>query len=161
LSCSWCSSRALRSVSCPCTLLLSCCLVFLVEIAFGLTLGFFVQSDEATGVVPFVVFILVWRMPFGLAQSWFAQSAEVVAVALEPCSRPWSTVSLRSGREMSSALQSGAVVITWWWYWQPKLVSVSPMVGFCESRMLSKMVAHEWVFPSQCRSLRRFVVLGS
>ena len=75
-------------MSCPCTLLLSCCLVFLVEIAFGLTLGFFVQSDEATGVVPFVVFILVWRMPFGLAQSWFAQSAEVVAVALEPCSSP-------------------------------------------------------------------------
>ena len=27
-------------------------------------------------------------MPFGLAQSWFAQSAEVVAVALEPCSGP-------------------------------------------------------------------------
>lgn len=49
---------------------------------------FLVQSDEATGVVPFVVFILVWRMPFGLAQSWFARSAEVVAVALEPCSSP-------------------------------------------------------------------------
>ena len=49
--------------------ILSCCRIFLVEIAFGLTLGFFVQSDEATGVVPFVVFILVWRMPFGLAQS--------------------------------------------------------------------------------------------
>ena len=75
-------------MSCPCTLLLSCCRIFLVEIAFGLTLGFFVQSDEATGVVPFVVFILVWRMPFGLAQSWFARSAEVVAVALEPCSSP-------------------------------------------------------------------------
>ena len=27
-------------------------------------------------------------MPFGLAQSWFAQSAEVVAVALEPRSSP-------------------------------------------------------------------------
>ena len=64
----------------PLTFLLVCCRIFLVEIVFGLTLGFFVQSDEATGVVPFVVFILVWRMPSGLAQSWFAQSAEVVAV---------------------------------------------------------------------------------
>ena len=74
-------------MSCPCTLLLFCCRIFLVEIAFDLTLGFFVQSDEAT-VVPVVVFILVWRMPFGLAQSWFAQSTEVVAVALEPRSSP-------------------------------------------------------------------------
>ena len=80
-------------MSCPCTLLLSCCLVFLVEIAFGLTLGFFVQSDEATGVVPFVVFILVFRMPSGLDQSWFTQTAEVVAVALEPCEKKlWNLI---------------------------------------------------------------------
>jgi len=91
-------------VSCPCILLLSCCRIFLVEIAFGLTLGFFVESDESTGVVPFVVFILVWRMPFGLAQSWFARSAEVVAVALEPCSSPCFGDSLRPQRRKEKKL---------------------------------------------------------
>lgn len=43
-----------------------------------------------TLVVLFVVFILVWRMPFGLTQSLFSLNTEVVEVALETCSCPSS-----------------------------------------------------------------------
>ena len=50
-------------------------------------------------------------MPFGLAQSWFAQSAEVVAVALEPWCSPSFGNARKEGRKKIVEFDSRFLVL--------------------------------------------------